>query len=503
MIRFYLDTDDDFDLASGLDFTEEVIAWDSRRRVDKVSRAEVDGLLSMTIRRGRALATWWRVGRMLEGRVGDFVFFRGFMLDAVGLANGKTRARFMTWLGFLRWRGQTPDVVGLSVIDAVRAVLSRASVGLPGARIPSGAVIEDIHDEVVGRRLYWRDTDAPLFWRGSDRPLYWRRGPTVGVYSFCYVGETDTVGDRLLVGPLQPQVVGESVAVVGRLTSIEYNLENYEYGEFIDEIAALASGERGWIFSGGGNDVDCIGRDGSAAPDMPVFEVMGADFGRFEYEWQVGEDAIGQVVGREPDVQESSGVLYRQERVSAQAGLSSWRVALRDRGRPAEAAGELQAAWAQTEDVSVAVSSSGGDIQLEVFNATGGVAVIDWIEVTGRSRVYQGGEYGEVSTGRYGGRSVELPGVFGGSAGLTDALDYWVAVGARGGLELRSVTLDGRRFAGAWGGQLGGLLRSDALTREGAADGPQSYWITGIVGEATPQETRVRYELMRYVEGSA
>ena len=123
--------------------------------------------------------------------------------------------------------------------------------------------------------------------------------------------------------------------------------------------------------------------------------------------------------------------------------------------------------------------------------------------MSGRSRVYQGGEYGEVSTGRYGGRVVELPGVFGGSSGLTEALDYWAAVGSLGGLELRSVTLDGRRFAGAWGGQLGGILRSDALTRQGSTDGPELYWITGIVGEATPLATRVTYELMRYVDGSA
>lgn len=499
MIRFYLDTDDDFDLASGLDFTEEVIGWDSRRRVDKVSRAETDGLLVLTIRRGRALATWWSVGRMLEGRVGDFVFFRGFMLDAVGLANGQTRARFMTWLGFLRWRGQTPDVVGLSVIDAVRAVLSRASAGLPGARRPSGAIIEHLHGETQGRRVYWRDTDRPVSKGSVNKPVYWRHGPSEGAYSFCYVGETDMVGERLLVGPLPPQVEGESVAVVERLTSVEYNLENYEYGEFIDEIATLASGERGWIFSGGGHDVDCIGRDGSAAPDTPVMEVMGAVFGRFEYEWQIGEDAIGQVVGREPDVQVSTGVLYRQERAVVPAGVSSWRVVLRDRGRPAEATGDLTATWSAAEGVSVAASSVGGDLLLEVFNENAAQAVIDWIQVSGRSRVYQGGEYGEVSTGRYGGRSVELPGVFGGSDGLDAALDYWAAVGSQGGLELRTVTLDGR-LDGAWGGQLGGLLRSDALTRQGATGAPDRYWITGVLGEASPRGIRVTYELMRYVD---
>ena len=76
-------------------------------------------------------------------------------------------------------------------------------------------------------------------------------------------------------------------------------------------------------------------------------------------------------------------------------------------------------------------------------------------------------------------------------------------MGSQGGLELRSVTLDGRRYADAWSGQLDGVLRSDALTREGVTEEPERYWITGVLGDASPQGTRVSYELMRYVDGSA
>lgn len=502
MIRFFLDTDDDFDVSAGLDISEEILNWSTVRQADRIHRAETEGMLEATLRFGRSLPGWWREGRLIEGRVGDFVFFRGFILDAAGAGFGQTKIRAMTWAGYLAWRGSTPDVVGLTTIEALRTVFKAAAAGLPGALVPSGALIERIHDEVVGRRLYWRDTHKPLYWRSEDKPLYWRHGPIVGVYAYGFVGDTDTVGNTLLVGPPRPAVVGDSAATVDRLTAVEYDIENYEYGRYLDEMQVLAAGERGWIFSGGGNDVDCLGRVESAAPSGAVFEVMQADFGRFEYEWHVGAGAIGQVAGRAPDLQPVTGVIYRQENVFVPAGVSSWRIALRDRGRPAEAVGGMAASWSEVGDLSVAASALAGDLLIEVFNNTGAGLTLGWIEVSGRLNVYQGGEYADRVSGRYGGSSVELRGVFGGAAGLSQALDYWGLVTAQGGPELRSVTLDGRRFSGAWGGQIGGLLRSDALAREGASDGATDYWIVGVRGAGAAQGVSVTYDLMRYVEGT-
>ena len=504
MIRWFLDLDDDFDVSAGLDISDEVLDWSTDRAADGISRAETRGILRMSLRRGRSLLGWWREGRLIEGRVGDFVFFRGFVRDAVGAGNGGTRVRALTWLRYMAWRGRTPDVVGLGTVDALRAVVEAAAAGLPGARIPSPAVVEHLHDDFVGRRLYWRGTDRPLYWRDISKPLYWRHGPIGGGrFSYGRVGDTDTISDRLLVGPPPPAVVGESVAVVDRLTAVEYNIENYEYGRYIDEIAVLAGGERGWIFSGGANDIDCVGRAGSAVPAGTIFEASGAVFGRYEYAWGVGDGAIAQVIGRLPDVQESEGVLYRQENVFAPVGVSSWRVPVRDRGRPAEATGVLTADWPMSDGISVGASALAGDILVQVFNNSGADARLDWIEVSGMSRVYQGGAYGDVVTGRYGGESVELQGVFGGAAGLEAALDYWSVVLAEGGPELSSITLDGRRFEAAWGGQIGDLLRSDALQREGVVDGATDYWIVGVRGAGRPEAISVTYELMRYVDGSA
>lgn len=503
MIRWFLDTDDDFDVSAGLDISEEILSWSTVRQADRVHRAETDGMLEATLRFGRAALSWWREGRLIEGRVGAFVFFRGFILDAVGAGFGQTKIRALTWAGYLAWRGSTPDVVGLTTIEALRAVFKAAAAGLPGARRPSGAIVESIHGVVVGRRLFWRDTHKPLYWRDSTRPLYWRYGPIAGAYAYGYVGDTDTVGDTLLVGPPRPAVVGTSVATVDRLTAVEYAIENFEYGRYLDELQVLASGERGWIFSGGGNDVDCMGRSESAAPTGDVFLAMQSTFGRFEYEWHVGGGAIGQVAGRAPDLQPVVGVIYRQENVFIPAGVSSWRVVLRDRGRPAEAVGGMSASWPEVGDLSIAASALSGDLLIEVFNNTGAALRLGWIEVSGQLNVYQGGEYGDRVTGRYGGESVELRGVFGGSEGLGQALDYWGVVAAEGGPELRSVSLDGRRFAAAWGGQIGGLLRSDALAREGITGGATDYWIVGVRGRGEASGVTVTYDLMRYVDGSA
>lgn len=504
MIRFYLDTDDDFEVGHGLDISEEIIDWESRRRADRISRAETDGMLGFKVRRGRASPDWWRVGRLIEARVDDFVFFRGFVLDAASIGKGMTRVRALTWLQYLRWRGRTPAVVGLAVIDAVREVINAAADGFPGASHPSARLIEQVFGGIRPRRLYWRLSDAPLYWRTRDNPLYWRVGPAPepDAYHYGRVGLTDTVGDTTLVGPPQPAVAGASSGIVDRLTAVEYAIENFEYGLYEDEIAALAAGELGWIFSGGGNDIDSVGRVASAAPAGRPMPVTTAIYGRYGYEWQVAADAVGQVVGRQPDVQESQGLLYRQENVAAPAGVSSWNVALRDRGRPAEATDDLTADWPMTDGVSVGVSAAFGDLLIEVFNETGAPVVIDWIEVSGTSRVYQGGVYDSRVTGRFGGLSVALRAVFGGAAGLTEALDYWSAVLGEGGIELASVTLDGRRFASAWSGQIGGLLDSDALRREGIRDGATRYWIVGVRGRGEPKAIEVTYELMRYEAGS-
>lgn len=504
MLRFYLDSDDDFDVVHGLDISEEIISWETDRRADRVSRAESHGSLELVLRRGRSLASWWREGRLIEGRVGDLVFFRGFVLDAVGIGNGQTRIRALTWLQHLRWRGRNSDVVGLSVIDALRAVVDEAANGCPGPARPSAALIEAVFGVTRPRRLYWRGTDRPLYWGSLDKPLYWRigPGPDPSTYHYGLVGDTDVVRGTTVVGPPVPEVVGQSEALVDRFTAIEYQLENYEYGLYEDEVAVLASGEIGWIFSGGHPDIVCIGRSVSAAPSGAPFEVSEAIYGRYGYEWQVAEGAIGQVVGRQPDIQETSGLLYRQENVSCPVGVSSWNVVLSNRGRPTEAAGDLIAEWPMMDGLSVGVSASFGDLLIEVFNDTGAAVVLEYIEVSGDSRVYQGGAYDSRVSGRYGGRSVELRGVFGGAAGLAAALDYWGAVLAPSGLEVRSVTLDGRRFAQAWGGQIGDLLRTDALQREGLAGDLSSYWIVGVRGRGDAAEVNVTYELMRYVEAS-
>jgi len=504
VIRFYLDTDDDFDVAHGLDISEEIISWESRRAADGISRAETDGILAATVRRGRALASWWRAGRLLEARVDDDVFFRGFLLDAIGAGDGQTRIRAATWLQHLSWRGRTPGVVGLSAIDALRSVVNAAADGFPGASRPSAALIEQTFAERRPRRLYWGATDRPLFWGDASKPLYWRYAPDefTGVYEYLRLGDTDVLGDRTLFGPPPPAVAGESAAVVDRLTAVEYSIENYEYGLYRDEVAVLAAGEIGWVFSGGEDDIAFIGRAKSAAPPGEPMAVSQAVYGRYAYAWQVGEDAVGQVVGRQPDVQESRGVIYRQENVIAAPGVSSWNVSVRDRGRPVEVAGDLRVDFPMISGVSIGASAAFGDLLIQVFNNSGGSMTIDWIEVSGTSRVYQGGLYGSAVTGRYGGRSVELRGVFGGAAGLSAALDYWSAVLGPGGLELRSVTLDGRRFRDAWRGELGGLLRADALAREGMDGGPDLYWIVGVRGSGAPEVLTITYDLMRYEEGS-
>ena len=501
MIRFYLDTDDDFDVLQGLDITEEIVSWETRRAADEISRAETDGLLIATLRRGRALPGWWRVGRLIEGRVGDFVFFRGFMQQAVGLGNGMVQVRALTWLRYMRWRGRTPMVVGLEVIDAIREVVRAAADGLPGADRPSAALIESVFGETRPRRLHWRGTDRPVYWRSADDPVYWRVGPAPDpdTYHYGRVGDTDTVGDTTLVGPPLPLVIGESVGVVDRLSAVEYAIENYEYGLYEDEISVLAASEIGWVFSGGGSDIVCVGRAKSIAPPDAAFEVTAAIYGRYDYAWHVGQDAIGQVVGRRPDVQLTSGVVYRQDNVIAPPGVSSWHVAVRDRGRPAEATGVLVADWPMIDDVSVKASALAGEVLIEVFNNTGADVVLDWIEVSGNMRVYQGGVYESRVSGRYGGRSIELGGVFGGAAGLAYSLNYWATVVAGGGAELASVTLDGRRFGSAWLGQIGGLLEADALGRQGVTDGPDTYWITGIRGRGEAAAVEITYELMRYV----
>lgn len=495
MIRWYLDTDDDFDVSAGLDITSEIISWRTRRAVHPIDRHEIAGRLEATIRRGRANLNWWREGRLIEGRVHDCVFFRGYLRSADGVGYGETAIEALSWLQFLFWRGENPQVVGESVIDALRRVLDAAAAGLPGARQPSGTVIEAAQGAIVGRRLYWRFSDQPLSWRLPARPLYWRRGPAPVDYQYGRVGDTDTVGEGLLVGPALPAVDGSSTSIVNRLTAVEYSIENHEYGRYIDEIAVLASGERGWIFSGSAPDIRCLGRVESETPASAPLLVMSADYGRYAYTWRIASNAVSQVVGREADVQQSTGVIYRQENITVPAGVSSWRVPLRNRGRPAEATGVLIAAWADQSDINVAASALGGDLLLEVFNNTGSSTRIEWIEVSGNTRVYQGGAYEDRVTGRYGGDSVELRGVF---DGVDNAVAYWGQVLSASGPELSSVTLDGRRFPAAWAGELGHLLRSDALAREGLQDGPTDYWIIGILGEGTPEAVTVTYNLMRY-----
>lgn len=499
MIRFFIDTDDDFDVGASLEITDEIEMWRSVRAVDRVSRAESEGEFEATLRHGRAVAAWWRVGRLLEGRVGAFVFFRGFITEVIGQGYGKTFLRARTWLQFMLWRGRTPDVVGLVAIEAVRSVVREASPGLPGARRPSAALVESLFGVNVGRRLYWRSGDRPLYWRSADKPLYWRHGPGGLTYAYGHVGDTDTVGAGLLCGPPAPAVAGAAATVIDRLTAVEYAIENYEYGRLLDEIAVLASIERGWLYSGGGVDIAFVSGAESAAPAEAAKVVSRGIFGRYAYQWHVGENAIAQVVGRVPDVQLKSGVVYRLDDVALLPGVSSWRVPVRDSGRPAEVAGELVVEWSELDGVSAAASGAAGDLLLEVFNNTGAGVTLGWIEVSGSLRVYQGGEYGERVTGRYGGSSIELAGVGGGQAGLNAALGYWGTVGAQGGAEALSVTLDGRRFAEAWGGELGTLLRTDALEAEGIVGGPDMYWIVGVRGEGSPEALTVQYDLMRFV----
>jgi len=501
VIRFYLDTDDDFDVSVTLDITDEIVSWETSRAVDRFSRAESEGRAEFLLRRGRARASWWRVGRLIEGRAGEHVVFRGFIIEARGSAFGRVVVQARTWLQFMAWRGRTPDVVGLGASDGLRRIVSEAAAGLPGARVPSAAVLEAAHDLDPARRLFWISGDRPLEWVSSERPLYWITGPETGVtYAYGRVGDSDTVGDGLLVGPPQPEVVGDAATVIDRLTAVEYAIENYEYGRYLDELSVLASIERGFLYSGGESDIAFQARAESAAPSGAAMEVTGARFGRYEYEWRVGSAAAAQFVGRLPDVQASEGLIYRQEDLIAPPGASSWRVVVRDRGRPAEATGALVVEMAQTAGVSALASSVAGDLLLEVFNSTGAAAQVDWLEVTGNLRVYQGGAYGDRVTGRYGGASVELVGVGGGEAGLNDALEYWSVVGAEGGPEVATVRLDGRRYADVWGGELGGLLRTDALDREGITGGAELYWIVGARGLGDPATVTVEYELMRYVD---
>jgi hypothetical protein len=504
MIRFYLDSDDDFDVEHGLDITDEIISWETQRAADRISRAETEGNLVAVLRRGRATASWWRVGRLLEARVDDFVFFRGFLLDATGTGNGKTRIRALTWIQHLHWRGRNAMVVGLNVIDAVREVINAAANGLPGATHPSARLIESIFGETRPRRLFWRLSDAPLFWRTPQNPLYWRVGPAPDpdAYHYGRVGARDVVGNLTLAGPPQPAVAGTSNAVVDRLTAIEYAIENYEFGLFHDELAALAGGERGWLFSGSSNDIDCLGRANSASPTEDPMTITTEIYGRYAYAWSLGNDAIGQIIGREPDVQESEGILYRQDNVRVAEGVSSWTVPLRNRGRPAEASGDFTINWPMKDGLSVNASAAFGDLLIEVFNETGGATSIDWIEVSGTARVYQGGIYQTQTTGRYGGRSIELSAVFGGSDELISALDYWTSILGVEGVELASVTLDGRRFASAWLGQIGGLADIDALQREGLSEGPTRYWIVGVHAHGDPKILEIRYDLMRYARGN-
>lgn len=531
MIRFYLDTDDDFDVSYGLDITEEIEVWRTDRAVNRLSRAESQGHFQATLRHGRSLATWWREGRLIEGRVGDAVFFRGFITEAIGQGYGKTLIQARTWLQFMEWRGQTPNVVGLSALEALRSVVLEAAAGLPGAWRPSAALIERVFGGQRPDRLYWGGSDRPLFWRDRSRPFYWRRGPlsshslrwrasskplawrsadrvifwrsapeNVGVFSYGYVGDMDMVSENTLTGPPAPLVGGDAQSVVDRLSAVEYTIENFEYGRFIDEVSVLASIERGWLYSGGATDIAFIGRAASAAPAGAAMSVTRDLFGRYEYEWHVGENAIAQVVGRIPDVQIQDDVIYRQVDVFVVQGASSWRVSVRDRGRPAEVSGALNVIWSAASGISVAASPLAGDLLLEVFNNSGADARLDWIEVSGQLRVYQGGEYGDRVTGRYGGRSIELAGVAGGQAGLDAALDYWGVVGSLGGAEVRTVTLDGRRFERAWSGEIGALMRTDALEAEGIEGGADMYWIVGVRGRGNPASVTVEYELMRYVQ---